>query len=131
MDAARLTAIPLLATLSPDDLARLAAVATELEIDAGTALTEEGDFGHAMFAIESGTAEVMADGIVVSSVGPGEIVGEVAVLASGRRTATVVATTPMRLIVLFKRDVWKLERDAPDVAERLRELLAVHLETAS
>jgi len=130
MEPTRLAAIPLFATLSPADLERLAAVAGELEVAEGTPLTEEGDFGHALFAIESGTADVATDGTVIRSVGPGEVVGEVAVLASGRRTATVVATTPMRLIVLFKRDVWKLERDAPDMAERLRELLAVHLENA-
>jgi hypothetical protein len=41
-------------------------------------------------------------------------------MASGRRTASVVATSPMRLVAFFKRDVWALEQQRPEVAERLR-----------
>ena len=90
MEPTRLAAIPLFATLAPADLERLAGVAGELEVAEGTPLTEEGDFGHALFAIESGTADVATDGTVIRSVGPGEVVGEVAVLASGRRTANFI-----------------------------------------
>jgi CRP-like cAMP-binding protein len=53
-------------------------------------------------------------------------VGEVAVLASGRRTALVVATTPVRALARFKRDVWELERTAPEGARRLRAALDRH-----
>jgi CRP-like cAMP-binding protein len=53
-------------------------------------------------------------------------VGEVAVLSSGRRTASVIATSPMRLIALFKRDVWALDRRAPLVAQRLLTALDEH-----
>jgi len=53
------------------------------------------------------------------------------VVASGRRTASVTATSPMRLIVLFKRDVWALERRAPAAPERLRELIAERQAAAS
>ena len=59
--------------------------------------------------------------------GPGDIFGEVAVLASGRRTATVVSTASMTLIAVFKRDVWALERRSPEAAERLRGLVAERL----
>lgn len=109
---------------------RLAAVATELQLDEGATITQEGEFGHAVFAIESGTADVQVNEEVVRTVGAGDVVGEIAVLASGRRTATVVATTPVVLIALFKRDVWTLERNAPEVAERLRGLVAERLEPA-
>jgi CRP-like cAMP-binding protein len=83
----------------------------------------EGEFGHALFAIERGTAEVTRDGTQIAMVAPGDIVGEVAVLASGRRTASVRATSPFRANVLFKRDVWALEREAPRAARRLRAAL--------
>ena len=44
-------------------------------------------------------------------------------LIAGRRSASVVVTSPMRLITFFKRDVWALEVDAPEAARRLRELI--------
>jgi len=122
----RLGAIPLFAGLSPNELEAVCAVAGEVEVAAGDTVLVEGDFGHALFAVESGTADVIADGTIVSTVGPGEVVGEIAVLASGRRTASVVATSPMRLISIFKRDVWALERQSPVAASRLRELLEEH-----
>ena len=86
----------------------------------GRLLAEQGDFGHALYAIEAGTASVSADGGLLRDLGPGDIFGEIAVLTSGRRTSSVVATSPMRLIVLFKRDVWRLERSSPTAAARLR-----------
>jgi CRP-like cAMP-binding protein len=86
-------------------------------------VTAEGEFGHCLFAIEEGTADVLREGEKLRSLGPGDVVGEIAVLAAGRRSATVVATSPMRLLTFFKRDVWSLERSAPDAALRLSELL--------
>jgi CRP/FNR family transcriptional regulator, cyclic AMP receptor protein len=121
-----LGAIPLFAGLSTAELEAVCAVAGEVVVAVGDAVIVEGDFGHALFAVESGTADVIADGATVSSVGPGDVVGEIAVLASGRRTASVVATSPMRLISIFKRDVWALERQSPEAAKRLRGLLEEH-----
>jgi CRP-like cAMP-binding protein len=129
MDAARVAAIPLFAGLSQDDLEVVARLASEQTVEAGATLTTEGDFGHALYAIESGTGEVTSDGQTLGSVGPGDVVGEVAVLASGRRTATVTATSPMQVLAVFKRDVWALERTTPEVASRLRDLLSAHLGT--
>lgn len=122
MDSARLAAIPLFADLPENEIAVIAGAASELEVEAGRALTTEGDFGHTLFAIESGTADVVADGVTVRTAGPGDVVGEVAVLRSGRRVASIVATAPMRVIALLNRDVWRLERQAPEAARRLRAL---------
>jgi len=123
MDADRLAAIPIFAELPPEELAAVAEFADELDVGSRGSVVSEGDFGHAIFAVESGTAEVIIDGVHVGHVGPGDVVGEIAVLASGRRTATVTATSPMHLITFFKRDVWALERRAPEAARRLRHLL--------
>ena len=87
----------------------------------------EGDFGHCLFFVEDGTAEVLAHGERVGSVGPGDVVGEVAVLASGRRVASVIATSPVRVIALFKRDVWALEDSAPEASRRLRAAIEDHV----
>ncbi len=128
MERERIAGVALFAELSDGDIDRLAEAASEAELEPGASLTAEGEFGHALYIIEEGTADVQKDGQVVGSVGPGDVVGEIAVLASGRRTATVVATSPMKLIALFKPDVWTLERNAPTVAERLRELLQRRLD---
>jgi CRP-like cAMP-binding protein len=88
-----------------------------------------------LFAIESGTADVVMEGAAVRTIGTGDVVGEFAVFAAppdpfaapvaegGLRTASVVATSPMRLIGLFRRDVWALDRRAPVAIQRLRAVL--------
>jgi CRP-like cAMP-binding protein len=124
VDPSRLAGIPLFAGLTDAELGAIAATASEVEATDGQELASEGDFGHCMYAIETGTAEVRGDGEALRTLGPGAVFGEIAVIASGRRTATVVATSPMRLIAWFKRDVWRLEQEAPAAAERLRALVS-------
>jgi CRP-like cAMP-binding protein len=123
VEAARLKAIPLFASLADGEREAVAQLAGELEVPEGQMVTAEGEFGHCLFAIEEGTADVLREGEKLRSLGPGDVVGEIAVLAAGRRSATVVATSPMRLLTFFKRDVWSLERSAPEAARRLSELL--------
>jgi CRP/FNR family transcriptional regulator, cyclic AMP receptor protein len=136
METSRVAAIALFADLPEDELAAVAGVATEVEIASGQALAAEGRLGHSLFAIESGTADVVMEGATVRTIGAGDVVGELAVFASppdpfappevaegGLRTASVVATSPMRLIGLFKRDVWALEQRAPVATQRLRAMV--------
>jgi CRP-like cAMP-binding protein len=123
VELARIAAIPLFDGLTDAELAAVAAAASELAVETGAALANAGDLGHALFVVEEGAADVVADGTKIGNVGPGDLVGEVAVLRSGRRTATVVATSPMRVLALFKRDVWALERTAPEASRRIRSAL--------
>ena len=104
----------------------MARVASEREFASGDTLMSEGDFGYCLFVIEEGSADVLAHGEKVAEVGPGDIVGEVAVL-EGLRTASVVATSLVRAIALFKRDVWSLEREAPEAARRFRAAFEKHI----
>ena len=127
MDPARLAAIPLFHSLAEEHLEALAAVATETDATEGQRLATQGEFGHALYAIEEGTADVTLGGRAVGTLGSGDVFGEIAVLAAGRRTATVVATSPMRLIAIFKRDVWALEQSSPEASGELRKLVADRL----
>jgi CRP-like cAMP-binding protein len=127
VDRAGLAAIPLFEGLPERELDAVAEAASELEIGAGEALTTEGEFGHALFVVEAGSAEISIEGATAGVAGPGDLIGEIAVLASGRRTASVVATTRLRVIALFKRDVWALDSKAPEAAARLRAALEKHL----
>ena len=127
MDAATLETIPLFAGLTLDQRERIGGVCQEIKIEAGATLLREGDFGYAMFAILDGAADVLKDGAVIRTLQPGDVFGEIAVLAGGRRTATVSARTPMRLVTVLNRDVWAMEEDAPEVEAALRASLAEHL----
>ena len=127
MDSTRLAAIPLFAELTLDERECVAEVCEQLEIEEGATLLREGDFGYAVFAITDGTAEVIQDGDVLRTLGPGDVFGEIAVLSGGRRTATVVAETPMEVITVFNRDLWRLERDVPEVAAALRTSIAARV----
>ena len=124
VDAAELDVIPLFESMNTEQRLALAGVCEELEVESGTVLVREGDFGHAVFAIRSGTADVLHDDVVVNQLGPGDHFGEIAVLSGGRRSATVVATSPLTLVTIFNREIWRLEREAPDVAASLREAVA-------
>lgn len=139
MDTSRIAAIPLFADLPEAELAAVANVAFEVEVPFGQALSHTGAAGHTLFAIEDGTADVMVSGAKVATIGTGDVLGEMAVLAAppdqfappetaegGERTASVVATSPLRMIALYKRDVWELERQAPIATERLRAKLEHH-----
>jgi CRP/FNR family transcriptional regulator, cyclic AMP receptor protein len=107
---------------------QVAQACRECEVDAGTKLTEEGDFGYAMFAVLEGTADVSRNGEHVRSLGPGDVFGEIAVFFGGRRTATVTATSPMRLVMLFNSELARLDREVPELADELRKVIGERLE---
>ena len=80
-----------------------------------------------MFAIRSGTADVVHDDAVINTLGPGDYFGEIAVMSGGRRSASIVATSPLRLVTIFNREIWRLEREAPEVASVLRSTIAARV----
>lgn len=127
VDPATLTTIPLFSDLTQEQRDDLAGVCAELEFPAGATLTREGDFGYSLFAIVSGSAEIMKGGEPVGRLGEGDVFGEIAVLSGGRRAATVVATSPLRALTLMNRDLWRLEREAPELGAALRTKIESHV----
>ncbi len=130
MDNARVASHAFLAGIPEQELDAVASIASERQFAAGETVMAEGDFGHSVLLVEEGSADVSVDGTEVRKVGPGDVVGEVAILSSGRRTASVVASSPVRAISFFKRDVWQLERTAPEAARRLRAAIEQHVGSA-
>lgn len=124
MEIARLKSSPLFADVADEDLAKLASVASEATADTGSTVVRTGDLGFTVFVVEEGSADVVKEGTTVAALGPGDIFGEIAVHQSGRRTADVVATSPMRLIVVMNRDLWKIQDQLPAIAERIRATVA-------
>ena len=114
-----LASTPLFAGLSPGELHELAALADELTLAAGTPLMVEGRRGHETFVLVDGAAEVRRNGRVVDSLGPGDLVGELAVLGGGVRTATVVTAERTRLLVFTGRDFREIVRRIPALSAAL------------
>jgi len=96
-EIALLQGVSMLSPLPLPAIERLARGLEPVEVAAGMAVVEQGDVGDRYFVIESGEAEVVGDGRVVATLGPGQGFGEVALIRSVRRTATVRATAPLRL----------------------------------
>jgi len=87
-----LRGVPLLALLPEQTLERLARGLVPVTIEAGEVVIREGDRGDRFYVVESGEIEVTKDGRHVASLGPGDFVGEIALLRDVPRTATVTAT---------------------------------------
>jgi CRP/FNR family transcriptional regulator, cyclic AMP receptor protein len=119
MDAARLKEIPLFSKLGEKELKRVAQLADEVEVKAGDHLVDEGRFAHEFFVIEDGTAEVVHNGKTVAELGPGDFFGEIALIKTERRTASVIAKTPMKLVVMFGPNFRSVEADLPAVHEKI------------
>jgi CRP/FNR family transcriptional regulator, cyclic AMP receptor protein len=130
VDAAGIQAITVFADLDEQQRDCVATACRELDVEAGTTLAEEGEFGYAMFAVTDGTAEIFKDGTRIRTLGPGDVFGEIAVFYGGVRTATVVAKTPMKLVMIFNGELHRLNRDAPGAAEKLRATVADRLGVA-
>jgi CRP/FNR family transcriptional regulator, cyclic AMP receptor protein len=91
-------------------------------------LAEQGQFAYEFFVIEQGTAEVTKDGRVLAQLGPDDFFGEIGLVESERRTATVVAKSPMELIVIFGPNFRRLERELPELAAQIRAAIRERLE---
>jgi CRP/FNR family cyclic AMP-dependent transcriptional regulator len=123
MEPARLKSIPLFAELSDREREQVARWADELEVTEGKHLVDEGRFAHEFFVIEEGTAEVRHGEEKLTDLGPGDFFGEIALVEHQRRTASVIATSPMRTIVMFGRDFSQMESEMPSVAARIRQAI--------
>jgi CRP-like cAMP-binding protein len=120
MDPDRLKTIPLFSSLSDQALKTLSVFSSETSVSAGKRLVHEGDYSYELIVIETGTADVIKSGEVVGSLGPGDVFGEMGMLSGGKRTADVVATSPMHLITLSK---WDLKRISAEINDQLRSLV--------
>ena len=106
--ATDLTNIPIFSELSKREIKSLSRLMTEIEVKEGTELTKQGEPGREFMIISDGTAVVDIDGSTVAHLGPGDFLGELAVLSGTPRSATVTATSPMVVEVLNRREFMAL-----------------------
>jgi CRP-like cAMP-binding protein len=124
MNEKRLADLPLFEGLDDEALRTVAKVAQEVSVSEGAELVREGDYSYELTIIDEGQAEVVHDGQVVATLGPGDVFGESGVLSKGMRNADVRATTPMRLITLTGWDLRRLRGRIPQLEERVSALAA-------
>ena len=125
--ADRLCSVPLFAGLDRDHLRSVAALVEEFEAPAGHILVQPGFVGSGMFLIEDGTAELSAHDRTVE-LGPGEIVGELALLDDRKvHTARVRTKTAVSGYCISRDDFEKLLHDEPKIAVPILKVLAKRL----
>lgn len=123
MEPSQLKRIPLFSGASDDELRQVATFAESKEVSKGTEVISEGGFSRELMAIEEGTAEVTRDGEHIADLGPGDIFGEQGMLDHNVRSATVTATSPLKLISMGHFEVKRLKKNAPEVYGRIEQLV--------
>jgi len=111
--------VTLFAACSRKDLQTLSHRAEDRWVPAGTTIVKEGDDGNEFFVILDGTARVSRQGRKIATLGPGSGFGELALLESARRNATVVADTDMELVVLGEREFAEMLDEVPGFARKM------------
>ncbi len=122
-----LKSVPLFAECSKPELRQLAAITDEIDLREGTVLTREGRTGHEFFVIIDGTVRVAKGNRKVAELGPGDWLGEIALLSKAPRTATATATSPVHALVIVDRDFRKLIGDVPSIAMKVLTCVAERL----
>jgi CRP-like cAMP-binding protein len=114
--------VPLFEGLSRRELEQIARWADEVDLPEGKRLLDQGRFAYEFFVIQEGECEVRQDRRPLATMGPGDIVGEIALMERARRTATVETLSRVRAIVMSARDFGTMMDTMPSVARRVREI---------
>lgn len=123
--------VPLFSKLSKKSLEEVAHIADELDLAQGKVMAEEGDRGREFIVLLEGEADVTKGGQTINRMQDGDFFGEIALVTKMPRTATVTATTDVRILVITDRDFGALLKHSDEVsrgvAEALAERMAPHL----
>jgi CRP-like cAMP-binding protein len=130
MDASRLRGIDLFGGLSDEQLEQVAGWSHEVEVEIGQYLIRRDGVGHEFFVILEGKAEAMDGETHLADMVPGEFFGELALVDRSPRSASVRATTPMRLAVMSRRQFLSMVQTIPPVEQRVRDKIAERLEAS-
>ena len=119
--------VPLFAGCSKTELQRIASLADELDLGDGATLIREGERGREFIVIAEGTVDVTRNGKQLRELGAGDFIGEIALVADVPRTATVTATSPVRLLVVTDRAFRGLLEQMPSIAKKVLQSLGERL----
>ena len=116
--------VPLFAACSTKELRRIAAIADELAFREGKVLTKQGGPGREMFILLDGTVKVERNGVQVNELGPGDFLGEGALVLRKPRNATITATSPLRALVITDANFKQLLLADGRISTKVHETLA-------
>jgi CRP/FNR family cyclic AMP-dependent transcriptional regulator len=119
--------VPLFANCNKTSLARIARLVDEVQLPAGRVLTQQGRVGDEFFVIVEGKVRVERDSRSIDILGPGDFLGEIALVDHRPRTATAVCETRCRLLVLGHREFHTLLADSPAISNAVLKALAERL----
>jgi len=124
--------LEIFAALDDADVERIARIAREVRVPAGTSIVEQWQVGREFYVVTNGSARVFKDGVAIDDIGPGDFFGELAALEWGAgfsypRLATVLATSEVRALTLPGPFFNELVRTAPSVGERIRAAVRARL----
>jgi CRP-like cAMP-binding protein len=122
--------VPLFAGMREKDLRQLVKRFTARRFREGQTIAVQGQSGIGFFVIEEGTAAVEVEGELVRTLGPGDYFGEVALIDSGPRSATVTATTDLRCRGLTAWEFRPFVQEHPEVAWTMLQFLVARLREA-
>ena len=111
--------VPLFSSCSQRELGAIASLADELDLPASRNLTREGAGGFEFIILVEGEADVLRKGRIVNELGPGDFVGEIALVSGKPRTATVRTRGPARILVLTASGFRALMRDVPSIQDKV------------
>jgi CRP/FNR family cyclic AMP-dependent transcriptional regulator len=120
VDPSLLKTIPLFADVPDEKLRKIAPFATTDEFAEGQEVIKEGGYSNHFFAIEEGTASVERDGEHLADLGPGDVFGEQGLLEKQERSATVTATSRLRVIKIEHWELSRMRKSMPEVVEELQ-----------
>lgn len=116
--------VPLFSKLSKKGLEEVAHIADELDLPQGKVMAEEGDRGREFIVLLEGEADVTKSGQSINTMRRGDFFGEIALVTKMPRTATVTATTDVRVLVITERDFGALLKHSEQVGRGVAEALA-------
>jgi CRP-like cAMP-binding protein len=122
-----LKGVRLFASCSKGDLRQIATLADEVDRDADRTLIREGERARECFVVVEGSLRVTRKGGKVGDLGAGDVVGEIALITDMPRTATVITSSPVRLLVLTDRGFRDLLEQSPAIATKILKSLGERL----
>jgi CRP-like cAMP-binding protein len=124
LDVSLLKTIPLFAEVPEDKLRKIAPFAETDEFAEGQVVVKEGGYSNHFYAIEDGTAKVERAGEPIADLGPGDVFGEQGLLEKQDRSASVVATSRLRVIKIEHWELSRMRKTMPEVVEELQRKVA-------